>query len=250
MNANRFASFRSVARAGVIAAGIAAFQLAITSIPGAAATTLGSPAGNLPCSAGMDTVQLSTTGAPSYAVPTGGGVITSWSTQVGATTGQAALLVWRPTTTANTLNLVGESPHVALTANTLNTFTLATPIAVQAGDLLGLRVESTSFCIQSPGTVTGVIGFKAGTTPAVGQPEAFTVDPLNLTLDVSATLGTSAPTPSPSPSPSPTPGSKPGCHDRSHHESEHSKQAEHKTTACGHTGKSHDADAGKPDRDK
>jgi hypothetical protein len=224
MDATRTASFRPVGRAAAIAAGFAVLVLAITSRPVAAATVIGSAAGNLPCGSGMDTVQLSTSGATSYAVPTGGGNITSWSTQVGSITGQAALLVWRPTATANTLTLVGESPHVALTANTLNTFTLATPIAVKAGDLLGLRVESTSYCIQSPGSVTGVIGYKLGTTPAVGLAETFAADPLNLTLDVSATLGTATPTPPPPPSP------KPVSHDRdSHHDAHHAKPATKKS---------------------
>jgi len=230
MDATRVASFRPFARAGVIAAGVAAFLLGITTLPVSAATVIGSAAGNLPCGSGMDTVQLSTSGATNYAVPAGGGPITSWSTQVGAITGQAALLVWRPTATADTLTLVGESPHVALTANSVNTFTLATPIAVKAGDLLGLRVESTSYCIQSPGSVTGVIGYKAGTTPAVGQPEAFAADPLNLTLDVSATLGTATP-----PTPPTPPKSKPGCHDRdSHHDSDHATTAKNQ--------KGHDCD--------
>ena len=220
MDATRTASL-PVARAGLIATGIALFSLAVASIPVAAATVLGSPTGNFACGAGIDTVQLSTSGGTSYAVPAGGGAVTSWSTQVGATTGQAALLVWRPTATVGTLTLVGQSPHVALTANSLNTFTLAAPITVQAGDLLGLRVEGQSYCIQSPGATTGVIGFKAGTTPAVGLPETFTVDPLNLTLDVSATVGT-ATSPKPTPSPSPTPG----CHNRDwHHHSERTKQA-------------------------
>jgi hypothetical protein len=210
MDATRTASFRTFARAGVTATGVALLWLATGSVPVAAATAIGSATGNLGCGAGVDTVQLSTSGGTSYAVPAGGGTLTSWSTQVGATTGQAALLVWRPTATAGTLTLVGESPHVNLTANTVNTFTLTAPISVQAGDVLGLRVESQSYCIQSPGVTGGVIGFKSGTTPGVGQPETFAVDPLSLTLDVAATLGTAAPPPSPAPTPTPSPR----CQDR------------------------------------
>ncbi|MFI5281952.1 MAG: hypothetical protein ACHQ0J_02340 [Candidatus Dormibacterales bacterium] len=226
-----------VARAGVIATGIALLSLAIASIPAAAATVIGSATGNFACGAGIDTVQLSTSGGTSYAVPAGGGAITSWSTQVGAITGQAALLVWRPTATYGTLTLVGESPHVALTANALNTFNLTTPITAQAGDVLGLRVESQSICIQSPGVATGVIGFKAGTTPAVGVTATFSVDPLSLTLDVSATLGTVTPVP-------PPPPPAPQCHERdSEHGSEHSAPAGHTGARCDDSRKSREGHA-------
>jgi hypothetical protein len=186
--------------ARVLALGITAavLLLPLTSLPAAAATVIGSPVGNMTCQSGTDTVQISTAGAVnSYAVPAGFDQITGWSTFGGAVTGQVALLVWRPVT-GLTYNLVGESPLVTPTANVLNTYDLtiapATPITVQAGDVIGLRIETTATCFQLPGATVDVMGFVLK-TPAPSATETFTADPLNMTLDVSATLGTSAPPP-------------------------------------------------------
>ena len=82
-------------------------------------------------------VQVSTgSGVPSYVVPSGINEITSWSAQGSFTNSLMALEIWRPTTTPGSYVLVGISPAETI-VNTLNTFTLASPISVQAGDVLG-----------------------------------------------------------------------------------------------------------------
>jgi hypothetical protein len=131
----------------------------------------------------------------SYAVPAGGGAITAWSTLAGADTGPAALLVWHPTTAAGTYTLVGESPVVPLAANTLNQFTLAAPINVAAGDVIGLHLGGFAECLNP--TVAGdTVGFSAAPTPAVGGADVMTTQ-LAMTLNVSATVGAVTPPPPP-----------------------------------------------------
>jgi hypothetical protein len=178
--------FRPLVRAGVIPAVMASGMLALTAIPASAATVIGSAAGSMACVGNIDTVQETTSGV-SYAVPSGGGQITSWSTNALNVFGPAGLLVWRPSATAGTYTLVAATTPVTLKAG-MNTFTLTTPIAVQAGDVLGLRTQGSTDCIQSAGA-GNTIGYRVGPTVAVGALETMLKDPLPLTIDVSATIG-------------------------------------------------------------
>ena len=190
----RAAVFRPVARAGVLAAAISLSATLFTSTAAAAATVIGSPVGTIQCGGPIDTVQMTST-LTSYAVPAGGGAITAWSTLAGADTGPAALLVWHPTTAAGTYTLVGESPVVPLAANTLNQFTLAAPINVAAGDVIGLHLGGFAECLNP--TVAGdTVGFSASPTPAVGGADVMTTQ-LAMTLNVSATVGAVTPPPPP-----------------------------------------------------
>jgi hypothetical protein len=202
MNAARASTFRPSARAGLILAALAAGVLALSSIPASAATVIGSATGTvgLGCSGNMDTVQLTSAGV-GYAVPAPGGVITSWSTTALNNLGPAGLLVWRPTTTAGTFTLVAATTPAPLTLG-LNTFNLTTPISVQAGDVLGLRSEGRTDCIASA-AAGNLMGYHVGPTVGLNQPEALLTDPLLLTLNVSATIGTVAP---PTGTPPPTTG--------------------------------------------
>lgn len=189
MIAVRAPAIQSFARVLVIAMTFALTAVVLISGSARAATVIGSAAGSVPCGTGIDTVQTASSGA-SYAVPAGGGTITGWSTQAGADAGPAALLVWRPTATAGTYMLVGESPLVTLTAGTLNTFNLSTPIAVNAGDLIGLRLEGPLECAQA-GTSGDTFGYSVGPTPAVNASEAMLPN-TGFTLDVAATMGSAA----------------------------------------------------------
>jgi hypothetical protein len=78
---------------------------------------------------------------PSYDVPSSG-VITSWSTKPGPSTGTGARLkVYRPTADPHKWTVVGESAaKVPLTPDTLNTAN--TRIPVQAGDRIAIRTAS------------------------------------------------------------------------------------------------------------
>lgn len=190
MLAVRAAAIQPFARVIVIAMTLAFTAVILISSSAHAATVIGSAVGTVPCGTGIDTVQLASTGT-AYAVPAGGGTITAWSTRAGVHAGPAALLVWRSTATPGTYTLVGESALVTLTANTLNTFTLSKPIAVKAGDLIGLRLEGPLECAQ-PGPTTDTFGYSVGPTPAVNASEAMLPN-TGFTLDVAATLGSAAP---------------------------------------------------------
>ena len=184
---------RPVARAGIVASSLALFAMVLSPHPALAATVIGSATGSVPCQGQFDVVQM--TSAVSYAVPAGGGAITSWSTLADATNvGPVGLEVWRPTTTQFTYLLVGLSPLMTLTPSTVNTFNLASPIAVQAGDLLGLRIEGAAACGQSvPGTT---YGYHLGATPTAGAVTQFGFSN-TFQLDVEATLGSATPPPPP-----------------------------------------------------
>jgi hypothetical protein len=195
MDSVRVGALRPVARAGIVASSLALIAMVLSPHPAFAATVIGSATGSVPCQAQFDVVQM--TSAVSYAIPAGGGTITSWSTLADATnTGPVGLEVWRPTTTQFTYLLVGLSPLMTLTPSILNTFNLAAPIAVQAGDLLGMRIEGAAACGQQvPGTT---YGYHLGATPAVGVVTQFGFSN-SFQLDVEATLGTVTPPPPPPP---------------------------------------------------
>ncbi len=128
------------------AAPVAIVLAVVTASPSTAAITLGQlpPTTPTPVCSPDDRVQPSVTSGNSYAVPASG-TITSWSTLSGTPgLGDASmqLKIFRPTGIANTFTIVGQDGPRAITANALNAFPLATPIQVQAGDLVGLHSTS------------------------------------------------------------------------------------------------------------
>src|SRR5215211_5156882 len=130
--------------ARILTVPIALAILAAVSGPAGASTTIGQTwPQSSPCNLGNVLFQASTAGGASYAVPAGGGVITSWSTHAGNTIGAMKLVIVRPLA-ANQYLVVAASPAQDLFPNHLNTFTLSPGIAVQGGDLIGLRQTSGS----------------------------------------------------------------------------------------------------------
>ena len=102
------------------------------------------------CDHEIDT-QSAVASGPVYAVPAGGGLLTSWSTFAGNPGGVMSLMIFRPTAVAGTYSVVAESPVQTLTASVLNTFPAS--IALQGGDLIGFWSDAAA-C----GTVTGASG--------------------------------------------------------------------------------------------
>jgi Ca2+-binding RTX toxin-like protein len=131
-----------------------AFLLAITALiagPGSAgaATQIGQTfPGTFSCLGPSTYFEQSTAPAsPSYAVPAGGGVITSWSVVArGGDTGQVKLGVLRNAGAPSQFTTIGASVArtltASLTANTLNTFTTRVP--AQAGDRIAALILSGS----------------------------------------------------------------------------------------------------------
>src|ERR1700681_1149877 len=172
MRSRKVGEFRQLRQRGVIASAIALVALMLSASGASASTSIGNAGGTIICSQAASMVQISST-TTSYTVPAGGGSISTWSIQATAWPGPVALQVWRPTGTALTYTLVGASPLVTLATSTLNTFTLATPIQVQAGDLLGLRIEARAACLQYTQNITDVLGTALGTNPTTGSTLVF-----------------------------------------------------------------------------
>jgi hypothetical protein len=208
MGASRVVTIRRSARAGVIGL-VAAVGTVMLPSAALADTTIGSIAAiPAPCPAGYDLVQVSSTGA-SYTV-TAPGNITSWNIQQGAVgVGPVGLEVWHPATTPGSYTLVDASPLVTLGV-TVPPFNLATPIPVQAGDVIGLRVEGNAGCGQSTTNAGDVYGWAHQAAATKGATVAMT-QTTNFLLNVSANVA--AVTPPPPPPPPPTPGTKEDCKD-------------------------------------
>ncbi len=149
------------------------------------AVTLGET-GNPPTTCGMgdNIVQTAVQGPPDYAVPTGYGVITSWSFQ-GSGTGK--LIVMRPVTAPDQFIFVGKSQ--AETLNNTMVVTYPTQIPVQPGDVIGMRMDtlgSTCFVNGAVGDATRYDN-TAG-DPADGSPQTLGSTLSGFRIAVAATL--------------------------------------------------------------
>ena len=115
-------------------------------------------------------------GTPSYAVPAGGGVITSWSVQ-GWVLGDSQLefkLVRE--VAANTFRIVGADPQQrTIPASTLASFDVRIPAA--GGDLLALWVPAVGVHgFYYDGQAGDVWRFRGGISPEPGIGDDFVVD--------------------------------------------------------------------------
>jgi Ca2+-binding RTX toxin-like protein len=115
----------------------------LTAAPAQAATTIGAT-GNAgsSCSSTITINQgASDAGSPSYTVPAGGGVITTWSYEAPATADQIKFKVIRPAG-AGQFTVIGDTPTQTMTPNTVNTFPVRFP--VQGGDTIAIHVVSNN----------------------------------------------------------------------------------------------------------
>lgn len=179
---------------------------AVLLLPGTAsgATTIGSTfSGAQPFFPPPTTyVQRSTDAtSPSYTVPAGGTVITSFSVRADAdSTDQVKFKVFRPTGTPDRYTVIGSSATQTLVANTLNTFTVAIP--VQAGDVIGLASIAGTVPVARYGFAAGDEGNQASGDFAVGSAyNPISPSGSTLRLNVSATVDSVAPPPPPPPPP-------------------------------------------------
>ena len=217
MGSKRVVASRSAARVGVIGSSLALLAILISPNTALAATTIGAPAGDPVtafCSLTADAVQVSTDSTTTYIVPSGGGSITSWSSQTAlGMNGLVGLQVWRLVTPANSTTrtpavymLVGASPLVTPTGTAT---TLAAPIAVLQGDVLGMRMQGNVACGNHTGAALDFWATAATASPPVtGASESFPFISSGSRLNISATV-TSTPPPPPPPPPPPTGCSSP-----------------------------------------
>jgi hypothetical protein len=124
-------------------------------------------------------------GAPSYTVPAGGGVITSWSTNPGANSGTSTRL--EVVREGSPSSVVGESSLQSNIAQH-NSAAFPTQIAVQAGDRIGIEIGPTSSVHCATNTPGGDAMYQL---PDPGAGNQFSGSPTvqsSWLLDVSATV--------------------------------------------------------------
>jgi hypothetical protein len=145
------------------------------------------------CTRNFNWVQDSTQAtSPSYVVPAGGGVITSWAHQLatGSIGVQLRLIVFEKTG-PNSYLTVGHSNFETMANPGLNVFT--TQVPVEGGELLGLRTGAPSPAQPGPACRVDSPGDRARSTvmsepdPAIGDTAFLTSDVPSL-LNIRATL--------------------------------------------------------------
>jgi hypothetical protein len=202
--AGKRVTFGASARVGTIAASLAAAAALVLPSTALAATEIGSAQGTFQCVNALDFVQASTSSLSglSYAVPPGGTTISSWSVLAGADTGPIALEVWQPTAPP-TYTLEGISPTVTLTAGTLNTIALTSPLPVEAGDLIGLKLYGFDECALQTGDPNDIIASTFATPATVGVPIQL-IPAGGFELNVAASVDVTINPPPPPPTTVPT----------------------------------------------
>jgi hypothetical protein len=199
-------------RAGLLAAMVAgSLAVGVGAPAGAATTTIGQLGSNFECAANADFVQVGVGSGNTYTVPAGNWNVTSWSSQAGfgnVGAGSLQLEIWRATGTPDQFQLVGISPVGTTAATGTSTFVLAAPIAVQGGDLLGLRNLTQFYGCDSIGVGNTLNAEFNTTTPVSGDVRTLPSAGQSAALNIAATLEGNLPpvTTSPSTVPaSPTP---------------------------------------------
>ena len=139
-------------------------------------TTLPSGAALAACNDDVSYVQPTFSSATSYMVPAGGGEITGWSVYaVSALAGvPERLVIVRPGADMRSYTVVGTDlknfPN-PIPSNGIVSFTLATPIAVQPGDELGVYNPSPSdYCMFQGGSSNPLSSYALETDPSATAP--------------------------------------------------------------------------------
>jgi hypothetical protein len=101
------------------------------------------------CVGQADILQLTITSGNGYVVPSTGGIstwtVTAWSTNASSNSAPIGLKFFRKVGDPATYQVVGHDGPQQLKSG-LNTFTLAAPFDVKAGDVLGLNINGNSSC--------------------------------------------------------------------------------------------------------
>ena len=147
--------------------------------------------------------------AVKYAVPAGGGTLTSWSVAAGPNTDTFQLEVWRPAGTDTFTLVFISSPQVILANSGVHTFTLSPPVSVNADDRLGLvNTLDDGYCLQSTGNSGDVVDATFAPTPSVGDTRSDFISFDGWQVNVAANFAPPEPPTPPSP---PTPGTESGA---------------------------------------
>jgi hypothetical protein len=183
----RFATALSLAVLGTLitVAPAQALPLGTTSQPSGSTTSGSCPNANTAA------VQTATDSNYHYRVPAGGGAVDSWSFNTsGATPGTPyGLLITRGSRAGGTFSIVGSDVEtVPPSAPSTATFTLTSPIEVQAGDALGVETFSntTVSCLfeNGPLTAADVVGLGNPSGNSVNLTPAFSSALVNVSADL------------------------------------------------------------------
>jgi hypothetical protein len=174
----------------VMSASADALTLGTTTMP-VGSTPVSCPTGG---STPVDELQAGTDASYDYTVPAGGGAITSWSfNTAGATAGTPyGLIVLRPSVSGAYTVVGADYEVVPATLPPIATFTLAAPMLVQSGDLIGVVSLPTtaSDCgwQDSPLTAADLIAVADGSGQTVGSLITTGGGEANTVLNVSVNL--------------------------------------------------------------
>jgi len=149
-----------------------------------------------PCAKGGLIIQKAAEPAYTYTVPPAGGAITSWSVNTLGSTGgtPVTLAVLQPDGSKYTVEAVSSKQLAAtLPAGGIETFTLASPIQVAGGDILGLTSTGVLVCDWHGGALTSadvaaLIGSGVSETPGVGASYETVEEGSSVILSLSAEL--------------------------------------------------------------
>jgi uncharacterized repeat protein (TIGR01451 family) len=155
---------RSALTRGALSA-VAAVAAALCAAPAAlASVTIGQTGNTSACSSDQVMLQWTTNGAQSYAAPSPGGVVVSWSYQAGAGNAAITFKVYHTTLDAKiwfvraaSVERLPGSNAGQVKPNTLNTFAELPGLPIQTGDVLGLtgRTGTAVSCISTTGPGSG-----------------------------------------------------------------------------------------------
>jgi hypothetical protein len=149
---------------------------------------LGTPYAGGSCG-GNALVQTAVETGTSYAVPAGGGVITSWQSRTGTLPGTVKIKVYRPTGVAGQYFIVGEEGPHSILANSSPSFTAGVRIPVKAGDLLGMLGTGFNCSSYYPGqNGYHTSNFPMGTDPLTGTTASIEGNGTQFALEIAATI--------------------------------------------------------------
>ena len=150
---------------------LAALIALVCACPARASTTnLGAvaPAGTTGSACSPCSFVQKTGGSPSYVVPGGGGVITSWSFRGGTSVPDGdvvRLRLYRPGASSGSYLVLADAADRAPLANTVRT--TGVRITVSGGEMIGLRVSTSG---DTPPSFAGAPGDTIGSTPPITDP--------------------------------------------------------------------------------
>lgn len=173
----------------VLPLAVLAAALLVAAAPAGAATRIGaSTAADQGCGSDVTVVQdISSADAPTYTVPQGGGIITSWGFNARANPGVRKLKIMRPTGTSGAYFVGAESAAQTGMPNQRNDF--KTRIRVNGGELLAFYTSTGDGC-RGAGPSGNLVRAGEG-DPAVGsffQATSLFLNPslLDVTADIEA----------------------------------------------------------------